>query len=117
MILYQLELLKRSVAMPIIIYGDFNMLPSELEPSGCVDRLNAIIVKCNRNSTLQGNDTSYIDYFIVSNELVDCIKDVQYKLDVPWKPHIGLALTIQGSPRSITGNVLCVPKLLPMSIF
>ena len=36
---------------------------------------------------------------------------------VPWGPHCAIQLVINSRPRSVHGNVLCVPKALPLEPF
>ena len=116
-ILYQLHLLKLATGLPMIIYGDFNMLPSELYPSGWLERVQGTIAKCNRGSTLNLIENRHIDYFVISNTIVNLVKDIQPILEVGWSPHIAIELTIVGAPLEIVGPVMCLPKSLPFEIF
>ena len=103
--------------MPMIVYGDFNMLHNEVGAQGWYDRMNATVVKCNRPTTLKTAQDRHIDFFVISDSLIPIVENIQPVLDVPWGPHIGLSITLTASPRSICGKVMCIPKPLPLLEF
>ena len=100
-LVFQLQLLKLYLGLPFICYGDFNMSPEELGVTGWLERLQASVVKTHVKSTLQNSRSSHIDSFLVPNVLTNFTVDIQPVYNITWKPHLGLHLTIQASPRSV----------------
>ena len=114
-ILHQIYLYMSLVNGPFVVVGDWQVHPTILAGSAWFSLVNlefAIPVGLTATCQTSGGSASMIDYFLVSSCLVPVIS-VQPVFDVPWKPHIGLRLSISSSPREVVAPVIRSPKPLP----
>ena len=116
-LLYQLYLLTLLFNMPFIVYGDFNMSPNLLAESEWLNKLRMRIFVPNVKSTLARGENSLIDFVLISFSFAQCLVSLEIDYQVSWWPHFGLVLCILANPRSVQGNVLCIPKKLPFVNF
>ena len=100
--------------VPIIIVGDFNMLPSEFNDSSWCNHLRAGLVLPPTSTTLSKTSDRLIDYIIVSNSIRHIIHDVTAVQDTPWRHH-GIAFKINARPRTLHSTSLMRPKALPLA--
>jgi hypothetical protein len=88
------------LADPYIVAADFNMTPQQLEQTGFISKLSGtVIIAPEVLFTCTSGKGRLIDYFLVSQVLVPCIKWVRAVVDTPWRPHFGIELGITQVPR------------------
>ena len=58
-----------------------------------------------------------IDFALVHADIFDSFSALCIDNMVPWGPHYGLGISVAQSPMLITGNVMCIPRDLPMADF
>ena len=100
---------------PFILAGDWQVHPAELVHAGWLTLLNVQhVIPTGLTATCRtsGGNASLIDFYLVSPCLISLVS-VQPVFDVPWKPHIGLRLTIVDRPRVVLTPSIRTPKPLP----
>jgi len=60
--------------------------------------------------------TSLIDYALISHTRVPFATNFEVIADVPWKPHLGIRLTINRRPEQVYTYQLRKPKPLPTTV-
>eukprot|EP00959_Pyramimonas_sp_CCMP1952_P160236 3351513-Pyramimonas_sp.AAC.1 len=83
--------------MPRIVLGDFNISPQNVVRSGIQDRLHGIVITAGDTATCNVGTGTVIDYVLCSKSAAPFIVSVTPVLAVPWKPHIGLEVTLRSS--------------------
>jgi len=116
-ILYQIQYLKVLLGLPAFIIGDFNITFEKFKESGWCERLNVRMLHPGADSTTCKSTNRAIDFSLISLEIDPMFRDSTPILSVPWHPHVGLLIGFNGNPRSIIGNVQCIPKKLPLGEF
>ena len=114
-LLEQILALIKTVGLPVIICADWQVHPNTLLESGWPRRAGLVLAEppgqmatCN----IQSDRASYLDYFLVSASILP-LATVESVLDVPWKTHIALRLTLQARPHQYLAPILRVPMQLP----
>ena len=100
--------------VPIIIVGDFNMLPTEFNDSCWCAHLKANLVLPPTPTTLSKTSDRLIDYIVVSDSIRHIIEEVTAVQDTPWRHH-GIAFKINARPRAMHSTSLMRPKALPLA--
>ena len=105
----------KSINMPFVLFGDFNMTPASLLASGWPQSMQATIVKLGVATCNTGSE---IDYALVSDSLVPAVRSIAFFRSLsPWRPHAALVLKIAARPRSINVRVVAhQPKVLPLPV-
>ena len=96
-----------------MICGDFNRTPQYMEKSGWLKILDvhSIISLPDDQHTcfMDGKQSSNIDFAMVNKAGADLIEGIEAVHDVPWKPHIGLMITIKAQAPSTKCRMLDLP--------
>ena len=116
-IMAQINLLTKLTGLPFIILGDFNVIPEELLASGWLSHLGAKIRTSELPSSTTASTDRNIDMCVHSICLDHIFIYLKAVVGVPWGPHIGFELAIHARPRSVKGQVLSIPKPLPIDDF
>ena len=114
-LLEQLLVLIRSLGLPTIICGDWQMAPTELVASEWPRRAGLVLAlppHCEATCNLGTEKASYLDYFLVSPQLAPLLF-ITPIYTTPWKTHISLRLTLHSRPQSFLVPTLRIPKQLP----
>ena len=114
-ILHQIYLYMAMVPGPYIIAGDFQMHPSELAASVWFSSVRlqfAIPQGLTATCAGAGGTASLIDYFLISPSIAP-VSFVEPVFDVPWKPHIGLKISLYSCPRIVLAPSTSAPRALP----
>lgn len=94
--------LKRS-GCPFLIGADWNMLGAILAGLSWLDDISADIVSASQlDFTCTSGTGRTLDYFVASRQIIPLFQDVGRDSAAAWKPHIGLQLTISGTPKAIS---------------
>ena len=93
-ILHMIFILKNILGLPIIVLGDFNMLPQELLDSGWTSKLKVSLVESGAATTVSSAADRPIDFGLISNEIHHIFHNAQPILSVPWGPHCGILFRI-----------------------
>ena len=99
------------LATPFILAGDFNMEPAELMGTQWAHKLGAQIVWPDVPFTCSSGEGRVLDYFVVSKGLLPALHRITCSDATPWRPHLGLTLSIQARPR----EVFCFKQVVPES--
>ena len=116
-ILFQLQLIKDILGFPLLIFGDFNMLSSDIEQAGWDRRLGAKFVKLDQGSTLINTESRNIDFFMATENVHQLVDYISQADNTPWSPHVGLNLQLNSLPHSVSGYIHCKPRALPLGEF
>ena len=89
----------RSHRLPFVIQGDWNMPPEELKTTPWFATTGGVVITPRgvRATCTQGQ--RIIDYVVATAEIAPLISLVPV-LETTWRPHLGMALTIDRRPRS-----------------
>ena len=74
--------------------ADFNAKPSEVGSLHWLSKLKASVVTTGEPTCFHGDSESTIDFCVISDTLLPCIKALEVIPEVPWGPHALLKLTI-----------------------
>ncbi len=102
----------RNGQLPFVWLADFNASPSELEEAEWLGRLDAHVIRPDASITCHQGRGSIIDFGICSRCLLPYVGQFQTVLEVPWKPHDGLRLTLRRSPRAVMVRTFVRPRPL-----
>ena len=98
-------------SMPFVLVADFNMEPSELADSRWPHSVGGVIVTPPVDATCSVGGR-LIDFAVIHHSLIGSVSlDVDH--DAPWKPHLGLDISIHMRPRRIHILQQAVPVALP----
>ena len=89
------------IATPFILAGDFNMEPAELMGTQWAHKIGAQIVRPDVPFTCSSGEGRVLDYFVVSKGLLPALRRITCSDATPWRPHLGLTLSIQARPREV----------------
>ena len=104
---------KKTINLPTILIGDFNMTKQELEKLGWHSLFNGFCLVPDVSYTCNSpTGTRIIDYALVTNDLMGLVNILGY-FDITWGPHIGLLLTVSKKPKEHRVLQACAPKPLP----
>ena len=102
--------------MPWVLVGDFNLSPTELQRSQFVQRISGIVRVApgiEGTCSLKKGPDSMLDYLVMSESAIPCVKSVSAVKSVPWKPQCGLVVSFRRSALQLTTRVLEMPRRLP----
>jgi hypothetical protein len=109
----QVHGLLKSIKVPWIILGDFNMGPAILDQGGFLDLIGGSVITAeNGASTCTTGKGSLLDYAVARKDIADSIQ-VSQDLEAPWSPHVGLKVSIQVGAWKDKIWKLAHPKHLP----
>ena len=112
-ILHEIFTLVSLFAGLVVIAGDWQMEPSELQRSPWISFLNLdFAFPDDVDATCKAGPARFIDFFVLSAPLRQFV-DSQAVFSVPWEPHIGLRLDIPCNLRSFVAPHLQIPRSLP----
>ena len=102
--------------MPVVLCADWQEVPSVVSRSTWIDRMGLVVIEPTGEFTCRSTAVGghrVIDFFAISQSLVDCVVESSVRHDVPWGPHSAVQLTMRKSLRQLHAPTLVVPKLLP----
>ena len=89
------------------------MTPEELSVSAWIPFLNLSLVAVpGLLATCSAGSGRIIDYFVTTPDITNYIT-AEAIMEVPWKPHVGIKLTMPTRLRQFSAPKLRVPKSLP----
>ncbi len=106
---YQLK----AIGLPIILMGDWQTTPSEMESTGFPRMLDAVV--CAPRTFTNTTSRRTIDYFIVSNSLAEFVLDVEVSVDTRFSPHLPVVLRMAGGRSTGRTSRVAQPRILPVS--
>eukprot|EP00972_Heterocapsa_arctica_P083752 12341346-Heterocapsa_arctica.AAC.1 len=102
------------LAMPWIIYCDWNNEPHELAASGWLGLTNSkIIIPRGAVATCSGGKGRLLDYLVVSRGAEYFVESLELAERTPWKSHKGLDLALRRDGGTRMGWKLDIPKRFP----
>ncbi len=113
-ILLKLNMLVNILKLPLICFGDFNLIPQEFLDGGWCEQLQVKIIYPNSSTTISTAQDRPIDFGLISTSIEHMYKHTYPIYTVPFGPHFALISDFLARPRSVQGLVQCTPKALPM---
>jgi len=113
-ILHQIMALIRTIGLPFIILGDWNMTPTQL--AGCTwlaDIGAAIETPRDTEITCTAGNGSLIDYAVISISIKPLLECCEYIQHLPWGSHMGIRLKLSPELQHIKVRTLIQPWGLP----
>ena len=101
------------LSTPFIIAGDFNMEPAELMGTQWAQKLRAQIVFPDVPFTCTSGEGRVLDYYVVSKGLLPALHSITCCDTTPWRPHLGLSMSIRARPREVFCYKQVVPEPFP----
>ncbi len=98
----QVRILKDITNRPILVFGDWNMLPEQLAESGWIEHLGLqvnFVVPNNVTSTLHKIPDRVIDFAIVDKCISHIPEDLEADFQTPFL-HLGLGCKINARPNA-----------------
>jgi len=108
-ILNQIYILLQIIRLPFLCCGDFNMHPDVIKASDWPSKLKAVVRHPAVTSTLNNNNTSLIDFCLISESIQQILLSITLDPSVSWSPHFGLYIEVAARPLEIKGLALCKP--------
>ena len=107
--------LLRSLHLPWTCLGDWNVEPHTIIKSGSLDLiLGRIITPEGVSYTCDASKLgSMLDYAIVSEAAIPYIHSLHPVFDTPWRPHIGISMSIRSHGQQLLTRRLVCPSRLP----
>lgn len=96
--LHRAGLVLEALGIPYIVGADWNVPPPVLEASGWPRRAKVVIIAGGQPMCATGRE---LDYYVVSSDLAQAVTHVEVVHDAPWRPHLGVRLTIRRRPREV----------------
>ena len=97
-----------------ILYGDFNLTPSELEASGWLTMVGGVIILAEDLSyTCRAGSGRVIDYIVCSESVVHRVISLRWEPRVTWTSHRAFKLEFNTSKLSVSGPQLALPGRFP----
>ena len=115
-ILQQIKMLVSLTGLPFICVGDFNIHCDEFSQSEWPEFLSCEVIHPG-GTTISSAEDRPIDFVLVSYSISKLINKVEIIHQVPWGPHYALSISVKANVKLVTGQVLCVPKALPVDDF
>ena len=84
---------------PFVIMGDFNMSPSEFAQGEFLNHVNAAVVSPDTDTFKQGNNSTCIDFFVVSSPLLCAVEALPVVNYDGRGPHHSVHLVFNGRGR------------------
>ena len=103
----------RSLRLPWLCVGDFNIAPEKLRASKFLQRVQGQIHRapCDYTCSTSGGK-SLIDYVIAGPGSGSFLVDVTADHDVPWSPHCALKVRLRQNCKQLeTRSLITAPKL------
>jgi endonuclease/exonuclease/phosphatase family metal-dependent hydrolase len=94
---------------PFVIMGDFNMSPSEFAQGEFLNHVNAAVVSPDTDTFKQGNNSTCIDFFVVSSPLLCAVEALPVVNYDGRGPHHSVHLVFNGKGRDQVVNVPVTP--------
>ena len=98
---------------PWIIVGDWNHSPQQIWQSGWPKQMGSAIMSLPEGSFTcfkKGSKPSLIDFALVSYKAERYVRYIEAVPDVPWRPHIGQCIGIDGEARFNIVRTLTMPR-------
>ena len=77
------------------------MEPAELMGTQWAHKIGAQIVWPDVPFTCSSGEGRVLDYVVVSKGLLPALRRITCSDATPWRPHLGLTLSIQARPREV----------------
>ncbi|CAK0823885.1 unnamed protein product, partial [Prorocentrum cordatum] len=98
---------------PWVVAADWNLEPQQLVAMGFPTKVGGTVVTPRHTTvTCSKGAGSLIDYCLVRSDFVQSV-EVRAFLEVPWRVHCGLDITLKGSSEQWWARALVVPRGLP----
>ena len=115
-LLYAVGKVLRSLSLPFVLAGDFNVSAACIASSGWVEAVGGTIVTPgDAHTCFSFSSSSAIDYFIIDARLIGSIASCYVDIDAHTRPHRPVVLRLNGNARSRTINVLWKPRDIPVA--
>ena len=101
---------------PSVVVGDWQVTPQELQTTRWMERAQLVVANpagVTATCATGFGGARLLDYFLVSPVLMPLLLS-EAVYSVPWKPHIGLLLSLSAHPRSFHAPTLISPRPLPL---
>ena len=99
----------------VVMPGDYNVTPQELQKAGILDALHLTIVAPD-TKTCNTENGRIIDYVLVTKQFASLIKKVELVTLVPWSPHYGLRIWLLASPYMVMYTDMWRPMKLQEAV-
>ena len=110
-------MLVNALGIPWILFADFNIEYEEFLESDWPTYLNADPIHPSMTTTTSISKDRVIEFALISKR----IKVLHHKTipiySAPWYPHYGILYEFDFRVNNVCGDVVCIPKALPMEQF
>ena len=109
----------RQLHTAFIIIGDWNMTPQQLANSRWMESLGrAVKVMTPRNvsHTCTTPPGRMLDYAVIDNRLEPYVLKMEAVLNIPVRPHVGVAVTFTPRPRTVKVRTRVTPRAIQVPV-
>ena len=104
----------RALGVPWMIYADWNLTPEQMVDSGWLQWFKGKLrVPEDMSFTCTIRPRRMIDYLMVSEEMDPFVKVLRQEHSTPWKPHLGLRVTIDKAAADMLVLKAVRPRAFP----
>ena len=110
-------MLIKALGIPWILFADFNIVYEEFLESDWPSYFEADPLHPNTVTTTSLSKDRAIDFAVVSKKIKVLHHKTSPIFSVPWYPHYGILYEFEFDVNKVCGDVVCIPKALPMGQF